>query len=333
MKNRRRIFMLIFLVLFILTIGVIGYMVLLDISFIDALYMTVITISTVGYGEVGVATDASRLFSIFIIFSGLSVVGYGITGIVSLLFEGEIKVAWRQKRMELKIKELKNHYIVCGAGDVGRTVIKSLKENSHTFIVIEEDERRSEELKESGILTILGDATLEETLDKAGIHKARGIVCTLPNDAENVFTVLTARQMNSDVYIVSKAVEPSAHNKLKKAGANNTISPYEIGGQRMAALLIRPSLISFLDLITRAGDAVLDLEEVEIPHNSSYIGKKLYEAKIPEQTGLIILALKRKGENDFKFNPSSQEMFNEGDTMVVLGTKEQVARLNIIVRS
>ncbi|MCE5342037.1 MAG: NAD-binding protein [Eubacteriales bacterium] len=160
---------------------------------------------------------------------------------------------------------------------------------------------------------------------------ATGIVCTLATDAENVFTVLTARQMNESIYIVSKAVEPTAHNKLMKAGANNTISPSEIGGQRIAALLIRPAVISFPDVITRAGDVTLDLEEVSIPEQSPVNGKKLAEVRIPERTGLIILALKRKGDATFKFNPGSTEELRSGDTMVVLGTQEQARLLNDMV--
>ena len=177
----------------------------------------------------------------------------------------------------------------------------------------------------------MGEAKHEDILQKAGIEKAKGILCSLSTDAENVFTVLTARQMNEDIYIVSKAIEQSAHNKLLKAGANKTISPNEIGGQRIAAHIVRPSVVSFLDVITRAGDVTLDLEEVVISSHSSFIGKKLFEAKIPEQTGLIILALKRKGDVNFKFNPSSNEILNDGDTMVVLGTNEQVNQLREMV--
>lgn len=331
MKNQRKFAFILLFMLLILITGVFGYMILLHIGFLDALYMTVITISTVGYGEVAKMTVGAKLFSIFIIFAGLATVGYGVTALVSLFFEGELRVAWRKKRMETKIQELKNHYIVCGAGEVGRTVINSLKENKAEFVVIEEYEKQFEELEQAGILAVLGDATSEEILRKAGIERAKGIVCALPTDSENVFTVLTARQMNEDIYIVSKAVESSAHNKLKKAGADNTISPNEIGGQRIAALLLRPSVISFLDVITRAGDVTLDLEEVVIPDQSAIAGKKLSEARIPEQTGLIILALKRKDTVKFRFNPGSDTVIQTGDTMVVLGTAEQAEALQELV--
>ncbi|MBN1778069.1 MAG: potassium channel protein [Clostridiales bacterium] len=331
MKNRRKITLILLFLLIILVTGMCGYMILLHVDAVDALYMTVITISTVGYGEVGVMTDAAKLFSIFIIFAGLSAVGYGVSSLVAYFFEGELRAAWRKKRMENKIQELKNHYIVCGAGEVGRTVIKCLKEHRSSFVVIEENEKQVEELAQADILTIPGDATHEDTLQKAGIANAKGIVCALPTDSENVFTALTARQMNADICIVSKAVEPTSHNKLIKAGANHTISPNEIGGQRIAALLLRPSVISFLDVITRAGDITLDLAEVVIPPQSGLTDKKLAEAKIPERTGLIVLALRRGDSKKFKFNPGSGEIIRVGDTMVVLGTAEQVGTLEILV--
>ncbi|HOP11114.1 MAG TPA: potassium channel protein [Oscillospiraceae bacterium] len=331
MKNKRKFILVVFLLFAIIITGVIGYMLLLKVNFVDALYMTVITISTVGYGEVGVMTDSAKLFSVFIIFAGLSMVGYGLTSLVSLFFEGEFKSAWRRKRMETKIQEIKNHYIVCGAGDVGSTVINSLRENAADFVVIEENEKRVQELQQLGVLTIMGNATHEDILQKAGIANAKGLVCTLPTDAENVFTVLTARQMNQGLYIVSKAIETTSHQKLLRAGANKTISPNEIGGQRIASHLIRPSVISFLDVITRAGDVTLDLEEVVVPHLSEIEGKKLSQAKIPERTGLLILALKKSDEPHFKFNPGSGETLHSGDTMVVLGTKEQIHSLNQII--
>ena len=331
MKNRRKTVLILVFLMIILITGICGYAILLKVDVVDALYMTVITISTVGYGEVARMNDAAKLFSIFLIFAGLSAVGYGVSSLVSFFFEGELRVAWRKKRMDGKIQELKNHYIICGAGEVGRTVIHSLQEHRSSFVVIEENEKRVEELEQSGILAVLGNATHEDVLKHAGIERAKGIVCALPTDSENVFTVLTAREMNEDIYIVSKAVEPSAHNKLRKAGANNTISPNEIGGQRIAALLLRPSVISFLDVITRAGDVTLDLAEVVMPPESGVAGKKLSEAKIPERTGLIVLALKRGSGPKFKFNPGSGETIHAGDTMVVLGTAEQVEKLETLV--
>ncbi len=175
-----------------------------------------------------------------------------------------------------------------------------------------------------------GDASQEYILEKAGIQFAKGLISSISSDAENVYTVLTARQMNKDVYIVSKAINKHADEKLKKAGANNTISPNEIRGTRMASLMLRPTVISFLDIITRAGEVILDLEDVVICKNSSLIDKNLKEAKIPEKTGLIVLSIKKQGVEKLSFNPSSDEILKEGDTMVVLGREDQVNELKQI---
>lgn len=332
MRTERKLTLIIILLLAIFVVGVTGYMLLLRVGFVDALYMTVITISTVGFSEVAEMTVAAKIFSIFIIFAGLAVVGYSFTSVVSFFFEGNLKDAWRKKRMTAKINELCDHYIVCGAGDVGYSVIEYFRENKISCVVIEANEKRYEELIGENILTVLGDATHEETLHRAGIDKAKGVVCTLSKDSDNVFTVLTARQLNDHVNIVARAVERSAHRKLLKAGANKTISPNEIGGKRIAASVIRPSITSFLDVVTRSGDVVLDLEEVVISKNSSFAGKTLLEARIPEQTGLMILAIKKSGEENFRINPRSHELMETGDLIIVLGTGEQVDKLQAIAK-
>lgn len=262
MKKNRKFRIIVLLFIGIMVVSIIGYRIVLHVGFVDALYMTAITVSTVGYGEVGVMTPEAKLFSVFVIFSSLFIVGYGVTSLFTILFEGEFKTVWRKRRMEQKLREMKDHFIVCGAGDVGHTVIKSLKEYNTDFVIIDENEKIIEELENEGYMSILGDASNEEILLKAKINEAKGIVCTLPTDAENVFTTLTARQMNRGIYIVSKAIETTAHTKLKKAGADKTISPNEISGQRIAAYLVRPAVISFLDVMTRAGEITLDLEEV-----------------------------------------------------------------------
>ncbi|NLB23584.1 MAG: TrkA family potassium uptake protein [Clostridium sp.] len=180
---------------------------------------------------------------------------------------------------------------------------------------------------EDNLMVIQGDSTDEDVLESAGITYAKGLISTLPNDADNVYTVLTARSKNSDLYIVSRAIEEHADKKLMRAGANNTISPNEIGGNRMAALILRPAVISFLDVMTHAGDVVLDLESVTVEKKSFIKDKSLREAQIPQKTGLIVLAIRTKVEDNWIFNPKSDMLLQEGDIMVVLGTQEQVDKL------
>ena len=332
MGKRNQIYYVIILLVSLVLTGVIGYKVLLDLNFLDALYMTVITISTVGYAEVGVMDTEAKIFSIFLIFISIGTVGYLFSTIISYFLEGDLKTAWRRRKMESKIIELKHHYIICGAGETGQNAIKQFKRSKVDFIVVDKDETKVHDLMEDGIYSIHGDATQDFILEKAGIRNAKGLISSLSSDAENVYTVLTARQMNKDLYIVSRAIDKGAAGKLKKAGANNTISPNEIGGTRMASLMLRPNVISFLDVITRAGDVILDLEEVVIFPNSSLIDKSLREAKIPQQTGLIVLAIKESNTVLLSLNPSSDEVLKVGDSMIVLGREEQVTLLREIAK-
>jgi voltage-gated potassium channel len=333
MKERRKIVFIIVALLILILGGTIGYLYLLDLSWIDAIYMTVITISTVGYREVVDMTDTAKVFSIFMIIGGLGIAGYGATSVFALFFEGTFRSAWRRRRMEKKISQFQDHYILCGAGETGQQVIQQFIRSQVDFVVIEKDEAKVLELQGEGVFIIQGDATNEETLNRCGIHRAKGLISSLSNDADNVYTVLTARQMNPDIYIVSRAIEKNAGEKLKRAGANNTISPNEIGGRRMAAVALRPSIISFLDVITQNGDVELDLEDVVVGEGSKFLGKALKEVRIPDTIGLIILAIRRQGQKDFIFNPSSDEILRLGDVMVVLGRSEQVDKLKILACS
>lgn len=321
-REKKRVIIVLTLLFLLITIGTVGYMALINVSFVDALYMTIITISTVGYGEVGKMTEDAKIFSIFIIFGGITVVGYALSNLISIFVEGILNQAWKVKRMESKIEKLQDHYIICGAGQTGRNVIKSFEESNKSFVVIEKGEERYRELLEEDVLVIQGDATHEEVLEKARIDSAVGLVSTVSTDADNLFIVLTARHMKEDLYIVSRAIDERSNYKLKKAGANNTVSPNEIGGNRMAALAMKPQVISFLDMITRAGEIVLDLENVSISKGSIMEGRSLREVKIPEATGLIVLAIKKENAEKFNFNPNSGEILELNDTLIVLGKEE-----------
>lgn len=241
-QNKRilTIFSLLFLLLFT---GIMGYSILLDLSFLDALYMTVITISTVGYTEVGEMNSKAKVFSIVIILLSLGTVGYIFTNIASSLLEGDLKLAWRRRKMEKDIGKLKDHYILCGAGETGLNAIKQFVKSDVNFIVIDKNKNIVDNLIEDGILAFQGYCTTEETLLHCQIRSAKGLIASLSKDADNVYTVLTARQLNDDLYIVSRAIDDKSHGKLKKAGANNTISPNEIGGTRMASLILKPNII------------------------------------------------------------------------------------------
>jgi voltage-gated potassium channel len=329
-KEKRYLVIISIVLLSLIICSTLGYSYFLKVSLLDALYMTVITISTVGYSEVAEMTPPAKIFSIIVIFAGLAVVGYVFTTIGALLIEGTFNEIWRIKRMQGKIEKLKDHYILCGAGKTGESVIEEFQKAKAPFVVIEKKEERVQELLKEEILAIHGDATQEDDLKKCKIHLAKGLISSLATDSDNVFTVLTARQMNPNLYIISRAIEKNSPQKLKRAGANNTISPNEIEGKRMAALLLRPTIISFLDIITHAGDIELDLEDVIICSHSPLAGKTLKEAKIPEKTGLMVMAIKKKETGQLAFNPNSDVILNPGDVMIVLGKAEQICKLREI---
>lgn len=254
MKNRNKIIFFFGLVCALFIIGSLGYWLILDgISWLDAIYMTAITISTVGYGEVAPMSDLAKIFSIALIIFSIGVIGYGGSTVISYIFEGNLKEAWRTRRMNDRIERLTNHYIVCGAGKTGIYVIQTLEARSIPFVVIDNDPDIVNTLKEDDINVIVADATTEDALKKAKIEDAKGLVASLSTDADNLFTVLTARELNYEFTIIAKAINHKSHDKLLRAGANKTVSPNEIGGHRMASMLLRPSVISFLDTVTHAG--------------------------------------------------------------------------------
>lgn len=332
MKEYKRLIAVFGVLILILAVGVIGYSQLLRLSFLDALYMTVITISTVGYKEVAEMTPQAKLFTIFIIFLGLSFVGYLFTSVTVFVLEGNMKKIFKTGRLKKKMNALEDHYILCGAGETGTNVIRQFKRLHVPFVVIENSRERADELLSDDIITLFGDATDEEILTEAGILKARGLISTLSTDADNVFTVLTARYLNKDLYIISRSFDGHSREKLTRAGANRTISPNEIGGRRMASLMLRPTVITFLDLIYHIGDVDLDLEEVVLFPGSVFINMSLREAQIPDKTGLIILALQKRDSDKINYNPGADVILETGDTMITIGTDEQVMKLKEIAK-
>ncbi len=326
MESYKKVYTVVVLLILLLSVGTIGYMAIEELSFMDSLYMTVITISTVGFGEVQALSGPGRLFTIGLIFSGLFIAAFAVTLVNSFVLEGEFKFLMRRRLMENKVAKLTDHYIICGAGQTGLHVVNQFKKRGVSYVVLESDKDKVEHIIDAGGSAIVGDATTEEDLIKVGIERAKGIVCCLANDADNVFTVLTARGLKPDLLIVSRAIEDKADLKLLKAGANKVVSPNEIGGSRMAALMLRPAVVSFLDVITRAGEVVIDLEEIIINPGSKLAGKTLADARIPEQTGLVVMAIKRiTGKTEI--NPGSSFVLAELDSLIVLGKAEQVEKL------
>jgi voltage-gated potassium channel len=327
LREHRSLLMVMVLFVTLVLTGTVGYSLLLHVSLLDALYMTVNTIATVGFREVATMTSQAKIFTIFMIFAGLGLVGYSVTNLVAFFTEGELSNALRRGRMENKIRALNKHYIVAGAGETAQNVMSQLLAGKVPFVVVDLREEKIKEFHDRGILAIHGDPTHESALEQANIHKAEGLICALSSDTENVFTILTARYLNPDLYIISRAIEPHAHEKLRMAGADRTISPNEIGGRRMAAMVLRPSIFSFLDVVTYAGDDVFNLEEVQLGEKCELNGLSLRDARIPDQTGLIVMAIKKSGSRMMIFNPKADEKIDQGDALIVLGDPEKVDKL------
>lgn len=327
MDERKKLKFILYTFLALLVIGTVGYMILLKINLVDAIYMTVITISTVGFGELGDMHESGRLFSIFMIFSGVGIVGYAFTNLVVLLVEGKIIDLWKGKKMNYQISQLNDHYIVCGSTELAEVIIAKFVKEDLDFVVITPNREDLDEYSHHNILVIEGCSTEEEILEKAGIKKAKGLICTMDSEVDNIVTVLTARNLNDKIYIISNSISKSGAEKLMKVGANKTLSSVEISGKRMAALMIKPNIISFLDVFTRVGDVELDLEEVTVMKGSYLEGKTLAEAEIQDKTGLLVLAIKKVQDEHPLFNPPMDYSFEIGDVLIVLGREEQVEKL------
>lgn len=313
--RKRLIFALIFITCVVIA-GSAGYMLIEGWSCLDSLYMTIITIASVGYKEIHDLSANGRIFTIILIISGVGSVTYALTTIAKIVVEGEIQEIFGRKRLEKKIKELKNHYIVCGYGRMGRIICRELKEKDIKFVVIEKEPDTFESGEET--LVLKGDATKDENLKEAGIEKAKGLISVLPTDAENLFVVLSARELNPKLFIVARAGEEGSEQKLLRAGADRVVSPYHIGGLRIAHTVLKPAVVDFIEFATKSGNIDLQMEEITVQNNSKLAGLTLDECGIGRDLGIIVVAIKN-ASGDMKFNPTFRTAIKAGDTLIALG--------------
>ncbi len=308
----------------VILFGTTGYMFIENIRFIDALYMTVITLATVGFKEVKELDETGKIFTIFLILTGFGVFTYTLTVGAKIIIEGEIKEVFKKRKMRKKIESLSGHYIICGYGRMGSIITKELKANNIPVVIIEKNEGNISEDEE--LLYVIGDATHDHVLKSAGIEKAKGLITVLPTDAENLYVVLSARELNQNLFIVARAVEKEAEAKLKRAGANRVVSPYFIGGLRIAHTVLRPTVVDFLEFATRSEYAEIQIEEIEVVPKSKLVGKTIAQSGIGRDIGVIIIGIKR-ADGRMKFNPTSQTLIKEGDTLIVVGQTDKLSHL------
>jgi voltage-gated potassium channel len=307
--------------------GTLGYHFVEGMAFFDALYMTMITISTVGFQEIAPLSTKGRVVTLFIIATGITIAGYTLGNLLRMFIEGELSKSFGRRKVGRRIAELKDHFIICGCGRIGRLIAQELAANGKDFLVLENNPALVEYLEQEDYLYLALDATTEETLLAAGIKRARGIVTAVGSDADNVFITLTAKGLNPDIYVLARASEEKNEIKLKRAGATRVVSPYMIGGRRMAQVLIKPTVVDFIDIAIMDSTLGLQMEEAVVQPGSSLVGKNLIESNLRKDYGVIIVLIK-KTNGEMIFNPTPDEVLDEKDVLVMLGKKDDMVRMH-----
>ncbi len=322
----------IILLIALVTLGISGYMVLEGYSFLDAFYMTMITVSTVGFREVKTLSDPGKIFTILLIIFSFGIFVFAISNLTRYLLEGIFRNTFLLKRIKNKIRKLENHIILCGYGRNGRQAAKELKDHGKDFVVIENNPLHLEDLEdERNFLVIEGDATQEEVLLEAGLQRSGALITTLPNDADNLLIVITARQFNPGMTIISRASDERAEKKLKRAGATNVIMSDKIGGQRMAKLVVQPDVVEFLEKIMLQSTSDVNLEEISCDEMCTlFHHKSIRELGIRNKSGANIIGMKKNEE--YLFNPDPDVILDKTDKLFVLGDPEQIALMKKLLR-
>ncbi len=319
------------LILILILTGIAGYMIIEGWSLGDSLYMTFVTISTVGFAEVHPLSGPGRLFTIGLILVSLLIIGFIITTVISFLFEGQLLHTMRERRMKHFLQQIKNHYIICGFGEVGKETAEELQRHKIPFIVLDLTIADSDKARYSSYMLMEGDASEEETLEQARIMKARGLISCLPEDPQNLFTVMTARQMNHDLHIVTRASSKRSVEKLKKAGANAVITPKAIAGKQLATVSIKPEVMRFLETISSGENGEVHIESCPLTGGSGLIGKTLRESNIGQHTGAVIIGI-LNAEGELRNSHTNRSTIGsielmEGDMLMAMGNNDQLQAL------
>jgi voltage-gated potassium channel len=329
-RNRFRIRYALMALAAAILLGTLGFYLIEGWSLADSLYVTVQTLTTVGYGDVPPHTAEGRLFAVLVMLVGAGGVALAVSTIVQSVVQSELVATFGERRRSKQMSKLHNHYIVCGSGRVGSNLVRDLIRANESFVVIEQDQQRATEFSQRGVHVLVGDATLEEILREARVEHARGLAACLPDDADNVYVVLTARDINPGLRIVARAAEEQAESKLLRAGASHVVAPTIIGGHRMALALTKPAVSEFMDSIT-ASELGLGFEQVEVDAASSLVGRKLSETPIRSELDVVIVSIRRQGGKTL-FNPSGTAEIENGDILIAIGQGESLIELNKLAR-
>ena len=313
--------------------GTLGYRLIEDeYTLLDALYMTVITLSTIGYGEVHPLSDAGRVFTIFLILGGVFAFIYSATEIIRTVVSGEMAAILGKRKMERTLAQIHDHIIVCGYGRMGRLVCKEFSRLGKPFVIVDVS---AEELNDFAMphgVPLIGDATSDELLKQAGILRAHSLVTLMDSDAENLFTTLSARLLNAKLLIVARVEEEKSEEKLIRAGANRVVSPYDIGGRRVAQAVLKPTVVDFIELTTKTEHIALQLEEAKIEPHSPLVGINLRDSRLGAEHQVIIVAIKKQGGH-MLFNPPAETVLEAGDILIAIGSRDHLGALDALARS
>ncbi|MGP4075981.1 potassium channel family protein [Halobacillus sp. K22] len=321
--DQRKVFISLLLLHMLVILGIIGYMVTEQLSFFDAVWLAVVSVLTIGYGDISPETMAGKLLTLFLIPMAIGLTTYILAQAAGAIISGEFSREMRKRKMNQKIKNLKDHIIICGFGRVGQQVLHQLHKENHSLVVIEADEDVIARLPE-GTLFVEGNATEDEILLQAGLERARGVVVTLPDDADNVFITVTVKGVNPDIYTVVRAERNFSEEKLYRAGADKVINTSNIGGKRMATAITKPISVEYVETVLHDQSNDYNIEEIQITPPSLLIGQTLKEARIREEYGVNIVAIKRGPE--IINNPDADNAMLEGDLVIVFGTSDQLRR-------
>jgi voltage-gated potassium channel len=335
MESKKRIFISLSIFLVVFLIGVGGFKIFggKEASILESIYMTVITISTIGYGEIiDTSTNpAARIFAIVFIVISLGTIAFAVSSITAFIVEGELKNILGRRKMAKEISKLKDHYIVCGSDETAETIIQELILTKKKFVVIEPLKEKIDKLSSLGnIVFINGDPSEDNILILAGIERAKGIFLSLPTDEVNLFVTITARSLNPEIKIVAKGIDLASHKKMMKAGADHVISPTYIGGMRMVSQMVRPAVVTFLDMMLRDREKILRVEEVPVKKGSSLAGKTIAESKIRERTDALLVAIRRAETNEYDFNPPDEAKIQQDDILILIASPEMVKEVEKI---
>jgi len=314
------------LLLAVLAGGTVGYMVIEGWNAWDAFYMTVTTVATVGFREVHPLSFGGQVFTIVLIFCGVGTAFYTATLLATIIVEGRLHQRFVKRRAARMLEQIANHFILCGYGRIGSIIANELHQQGVPLAVVERDPERVRQAIERGWLALEADASREDVLARAGIHRARGLIAAVGTDAENVFTVLTARVMRPDLFIIARVESDDAEPKLRRAGADRVISPYQIGATHMVQTALRPAVVDFVHLATSSERLDLSMEQVHIKDDSALANRSIVDAGIRQKFGVIVVGIKRAG-GSMEFNPPPEAVMRAGDELVVLGRTDSVKAL------